>query len=73
MITAGTSFGTAIENADAPHPDPIELTLEPPDTWAGYRRRPHTLVFWRGDPDGPRTRHPYTRGADGWACRVIPG
>lgn len=53
---------------DAEHPD-----LEPPDTWGGFRLRPAELIFWRGDPIGPSTRHFYSRTQEGWECRILPG
>lgn len=53
---------------DAEHPD-----LEPPTAWAGYRIRPRTITFWRGDAGGPSNRHEYALGADGWTSAVLPG
>lgn len=53
---------------DAEHP-----VLDPPATWGGFRLRPAELIFWRGDPAGPSTRHFYSRSADGWECRILPG
>lgn len=53
---------------DAAHPH-----LEPPAEWTGYRIRPRTLTFWRGDPDGPSNRQEYTRTSDGWTGTILPG
>jgi pyridoxamine 5'-phosphate oxidase len=53
---------------DAAHPE-----LEVPEEWVGYRIRPRTITFWRGDPDGPSNRHEYTRTPDGWAGVILPG
>lgn len=53
---------------DAAHPE-----LDAPDAWQGYRIRPVTITFWRGDPVGPSNRHEYSLGEDGWSAVVLPG
>lgn len=53
--------------------DTEHAELEPPVEWAGYRIRPRTITFWRGDAAGPSNRHEYALGADGWTSTVLPG
>lgn len=53
---------------DRAHPE-----LEPPAEWAGFRLRPRTITFWRGDAEGPSNRHEYTVAVEGWTGTVLPG
>ncbi|KQM39672.1 pyridoxal 5'-phosphate synthase [Microbacterium sp. Leaf203] len=47
--------------------------LEPPERWAGFRLRPLTLTFWRGDPIGQSTRQHYTLADGRWSGRILAG
>jgi len=53
---------------DAAHP-----TLDPPTRWTGFRLRPLTLTFWRGDPVGQSTRQHYTLADGRWSGRILAG
>ncbi len=53
---------------DAAHP-----TLDPPARWTGFRLRPLTLTFWRGDPVGQSTRQHYTLADGRWSGRILAG
>ena len=53
---------------DAAHP-----TLDPPARWTGFRLRPLTLTFWRGDPIGQSTRQHYTLADGRWSGRILAG
>lgn len=53
---------------DAAHPH-----LEPPERWVGFRVRPVTLTFWRGDALGQSTRQHYTLADGRWTGRITAG
>ncbi|KTR94606.1 pyridoxine 5'-phosphate oxidase [Microbacterium testaceum] len=53
---------------DAAHP-----TLDPPARWTGFRLRPLTLTFWRGDPIGQSTRQHYTLADGRWSGQILAG
>ncbi|WZH37937.1 MAG: pyridoxamine 5'-phosphate oxidase family protein [Microbacterium enclense] len=53
---------------DAAHP-----TLDPPPRWVGFRLRPLTLTFWRGDPIGQSTRQHYTLDDGRWSGQILAG
>lgn len=53
---------------DAAHPD-----LDPPARWIGFRLRPRTLTFWRGDPMGQSTRQHYTVADGVWSGEILAG
>jgi len=53
---------------DAAHP-----TLDPPPRWVGFRLRPLTLTFWRGDPSGQSTRQHYTLDDGRWSGEILAG
>lgn len=53
---------------DEAHPQ-----LEPPARWVGFRLRPLTLTFWRGDPLGQSTRQHYTLDDGRWSGRILAG
>lgn len=53
---------------DAAHP-----VLDPPERWVGFRLRPLTLTFWRGDPIGQSTRQHYTLDDGRWSGRILAG
>lgn len=72
--TRSTALASATERRalwaefDLAHP-----VLEPPAEWTGYRIRPRTITFWRGDPAGPSNRHEYSLGEGGWTSAILPG
>ena len=47
--------------------------LDPPERWVGFRLRPVTLTFWRGDPLGQSTRQQYTLTDGRWSGRILAG
>ncbi|MDQ1123767.1 pyridoxamine 5'-phosphate oxidase family protein [Microbacterium trichothecenolyticum] len=53
---------------DDTHPE-----LTPPARWVGFRLRPVTLTFWRGDPIGQSTRQHYTLVDGRWAGEILAG
>lgn len=53
---------------DAAHPE-----LDPPERWAGFRLRPVTVTFWRGDAAGQSTRQHYTLTDGRWSGRILAG
>jgi len=53
---------------DESHP-----VLDPPERWVGFRLRPVTLTFWRGDPLGQSTRQQYTLADGRWSGRILAG
>lgn len=53
---------------DRTHP-----ALEPPTRWAGFRLRPRTLTFWRGDPEGQSVRQHYTLRDGVWSGEILAG
>jgi pyridoxamine 5'-phosphate oxidase len=52
-----------------------EGTLEPPDSWIGFRIIPRRLTFWRGDELGPSNRTEYRRQAPDqpWSITKLDG
>ncbi len=44
-----------------------------PDRWVGYAVTPHRIMFWVSHPDAASRRVEYTRTADGWEHRYLPG
>lgn len=46
---------------------------DPPDTWTGYRLRPETVTFWRGEPDAPSHRRRFHLRPGGWLAEDLPG
>lgn len=53
---------------DAAHPE-----LDPPKRWVGFRLRPLTLTFWRGDPIGQSTRQHYRLADGAWSGEILAG
>ncbi len=53
---------------DATHP-----VLDPPQRWVGFRLRPLTLTFWRGDPAGQSTRQHYRLTDGAWSGEILAG
>lgn len=53
--------------------DETHPTLDPPDRWVGFRLRPLTLTFWRGDVQGPSSRQHYTLTDGRWSGRKLAG
>ncbi|MFN3950287.1 pyridoxal 5'-phosphate synthase [Microbacterium sp.] len=53
---------------DAAHPE-----LDPPERWVGFRVRPVTLTFWRGDALGQSTRQQYALTDGHWSGRILAG
>ncbi|WP_051038864.1 pyridoxine 5'-phosphate oxidase C-terminal domain-containing protein [Microbacterium sp. B19] len=53
---------------DSTHP-----VLDPPQRWVGFRLRPLTLTFWRGDPAGQSTRQHYRLDDGAWSGEILAG
>ncbi|MFJ4037077.1 pyridoxal 5'-phosphate synthase [Microbacterium sp. NPDC090007] len=53
--------------------DDAHPVLDPPERWVGFRLRPVTLTFWRGDAQGQSTRQHYTLTEGRWSGRVLAG
>lgn len=53
--------------------DDAHPTLHAPERWVGFRLRPSTLTFWRGDPLGQSTRQRYTLGDGRWSGEILAG
>lgn len=53
--------------------DEAHPTLDPPERWAGFRIRPLTLTFWRGDLLGQSVRQQYTLTDGRWSGRTLAG
>lgn len=47
--------------------------LTPPPRWVGFRVRPVTLAFWRGDALGQSTRQHYRLENGRWSGRIVAG
>ncbi|BFM24858.1 MULTISPECIES: pyridoxal 5'-phosphate synthase [Microbacterium] len=53
--------------------DDAHPQLDPPARWVGFRLRPRTLTFWRGDPAGQSTRQHYTLVDGRWSGEILAG
>ncbi len=53
--------------------DETHPTLDPPERWAGFRLRPVTVTFWRGDMLGQSVRQHYTLSDGRWTGRILAG
>ena len=53
--------------------DEAHPVLDPPERWAGFRLRPLTLTFWRGDMLGQSVRQQYTLTDGRWSGRILAG
>lgn len=53
--------------------DEAHPVLDAPERWAGFRLRPLTLTFWRGDMLGQSVRQQYTLTDGRWSGRILAG